>query len=49
MRHRDHHDYHDETQAVKAPQELVLAVLARLKHDGVELLVAPFEADAQVG
>jgi hypothetical protein len=35
-------------QAVKAPSELVLAVLARLKHCGVEILVAPFEADAQV-
>lgn len=26
----------------------MLAVLARLKQDGVELLVAPYEADAQV-
>jgi hypothetical protein len=33
---------------VKAPKELVVAVLARLKHCGVELLVAPYEADAQV-
>lgn len=35
-------------QAVKAPKELVLAVLARLKDCGVEILVAPYEADAQV-
>ncbi len=35
-------------QAVKAPKELVLAVLARLRDCGVELLVAPYEADAQV-
>jgi len=35
-------------QAVKAPKELMLAVLARLRDCGVELLVAPYEADAQV-
>lgn len=35
-------------QAVKAPKELVLAVLSRLKRCGVEVLVAPYEADAQV-